>query len=95
MSDPVVVTLSTPVEHAGDELLEISLREVTAGDLSKCGYPMLLGEGNMVVPIPANISALISRCGRVPPSVVAKLTAKDFNKCMAAVLGFLEDAEAI
>lgn len=94
-AETVKVTLSRGIEHGDDVIDEIALREITVADLNKCGYPLSIGDdGKAATPIPANISALICRCGRVPPSVVGKMTARDFNACMTVILGFLEGAEA-
>jgi hypothetical protein len=63
-------------------------------DLNRCGYPLKLFEDGASVPQTQVISSLISRLAKVPPSVVNKLSPKDYNKCLGAVLGFLGEAEA-
>lgn len=94
MSELVEVKLANPIEH-GSELVEVvSFRKMTAADLNKCGYPVMITDADMYIPIPMHISALIARCGSLPPSVVAKFSAKDFNACMAVLMGFLGEEEA-
>lgn len=87
MSDRVVVQLSKPLQHAGEELHEISLREPCATDYAKCGYPASI-VGERTYPEAAAILSLISRCGGLPPSVVGKLCTEDFNACMAVLMNF-------
>ena len=93
-AEKTTVTLSKPIEHAGDEIVEISLREMTTADITKCGYPIQILDGGASLPNAPAISALIARLGGLPPSVVGKLSARDFNACMGVVLGFLGDGEA-
>lgn len=94
MSDRVAVPLSKPIEHAGDEITEIALRAMTAADISKCGYPVQILAGGSTKPDGESIAALIARLGGLPPSVVGKLSARDYNACMGVVMGFLGDGEA-
>lgn len=93
-AEKISVSLSKPIEHAGDEIVEISLREMTAADITKCGYPLQILEGGASKPDGASIAALIARLGSLPPSVVGKLSARDYNACMGVVMGFLGEGEA-
>lgn len=88
------VTLAKPVQHGDEEIAELSLRELTTADLVKCGYPVQIMDGGATVPNTPAIAALIARLAGVPPHVVGKLCAQDFNRCMGVVMGFLGEAEA-
>lgn len=89
-----IVKLDSPIQHGDEELTELCFRAMTTEDINRCGYPLKLYEDGGSLPQPQVISALISRLAKVPPSVVNKISPKDYNKCLAAVLGFLGDAEA-
>lgn len=88
------IVLSKPVPHGDEEIAELSLRELTTADLVKCGYPVQILDSGATVPNTPAIAGLIARLAGVPPSVVNKLSAKDFNLCMGVVMGFLGEAEA-
>lgn len=93
-AEKTTVPLSKPIVHGDDEITEISLREMTAADISKCGYPVQILAGGSSKPDGESIAALIARLGSLPPSVVGKLCARDYNACMGVVMGFLGEGEA-
>ena len=93
-AEKTTVPLSKPIQHGDDEITEIALREMTGADITKCGYPVQILDNGSSKPDGASISALIARLGGLPPSVVGKLCARDYNACMGVVMGFLGEGEA-
>lgn len=89
----IEVKLTTPVQHGDETLFALELREMTGADMAKCGYPMQISdEGETFTPNAAVCAKLISRLGRVPPHVVDKLSAADFQSAMMEIIAFLGKA---
>lgn len=78
------ITLSRPIEAHGETLTTLTLREPTGADIIACGYP-IDAEGQLHA---GHIAALAARCGGVPPSTLASLSARDVMAVTTAILGF-------
>jgi hypothetical protein len=66
----------------GEELEAITLREPTAADINRCGYPVILrpltGGGIQVTVDEEKMSAMISTLAVIPPSSVSKMHTRDW-----------------
>lgn len=91
--EPIVITLSRPVEAHGEAIKTLSLREPNAGDIKVCGYPLQISDG-AAIPVAGAICKYIARLANVPPSTVDKLTPADFNACLTAIVDFFGTPEA-
>ena len=81
--------LTSPIKHGDDELVELELREPTAKDIRKLGFPFTVEKG-----IKADVVYdLVSTLSALPPSVIAQISAKDFVKLTALVVSFFTDSE--
>lgn len=81
------ITLTKPIKHGDDELIELELREPSAGDVMECGYPLTIGDGE-ATPNAEVIGRLIGRLTSIPPSCVKQMSVHDFQACLGVVLGF-------
>lgn len=85
------ITLSKPLKH-GEELIEvISLREPTAKEIKKIGFPFDFANKDVNAEA---VFKFIGELAALPPSVVDQLSAKDFMVCVGAVIGFFGDLQA-
>lgn len=66
-------TLSQPVQHGTEELMELTLREPTPKDVGALGLPYRLHADLTSEPVPAVCTKYISRLAGIPTSVVEKL----------------------
>ncbi|MCI6938536.1 MAG: phage tail assembly protein [Succinatimonas hippei] len=69
--------LDTPIRKADIEITELELREPTADDLIKLGYPYVLNQNEEAVFVPKIIYNWLSTLSNEPPSVIKKIP---FNK---------------
>lgn len=95
--EPVVVTLSTPVEHGNEILTEFQIRPIRTKDIIDLGNIYILGGagGDTSVDISMKrCAAYIARLAAVPPSVVSRLSVADFMKCQEVVLNFFGQSGA-
>ena len=81
------IILTKAIKRGDEEILEIELREPTAGDVMECGYPLAIGEGE-ATPNAEAIGKLIARLAGLPPSSIKQMSMADFNEAMGVVLGF-------
>jgi Phage tail assembly chaperone proteins, E, or 41 or 14 len=84
----VTVDLETPIEAHGEEVTALTFRPLKVSDMESVGYPVKLGSDGTLEPIPARVSALISRLAGIPASSVAQLSVADWHRAMEAVVGF-------
>lgn len=91
--EPIIITLSRPVDAHGESINQLSLREPNAGDIKVCGYPLQIGEG-AAIPVAGAICKYIARLANVPPSTVDRLTPADFNACLTAIVDFFGTPES-
>ncbi len=89
--DSVTVSLTKPIQAHGDEVTSLTFREPTGEDITVCGYPFRIGDGE-ATPIAGVITKLIVRLGGIPPNAAKQLNAVDYQSCLAAVSGFFGDA---
>lgn len=89
--EPVIVLLSTPVEHGNETLTSLEIRPIRTKDIIDIGNVYILGSagGDTSVDISMKrCAAYIARLAAVPPSVVSRLSVADFMKCQEVVLTF-------
>lgn len=89
--EPVVVPLSTSVEHGSEMLSGLTIRPIRTKDIIDIGNIYVLGSDGGDTSIDISMkrcAAYIARLAAVPPSVVARLSVADFMKCQEVVLGF-------
>ena len=86
------VVLRKPVQAHGETIDTLTFREPTGEDIIACGYPLQMGDG-AATPIAGVIAKYIGRLGGIPASSVGRLSASDFQACMAAILPFFGDGE--
>jgi Phage tail assembly chaperone proteins, E, or 41 or 14 len=94
----IPVPLKRPVQAHGKEIGSITIRRPKGGDITACGFPMLMaGDGSGTdaqgQPDARAISKYIARLGDVPASTVAALDAEDWQACMVVVMGFFGGSE--
>lgn len=77
--DEIVITLRKPIEHNGETISELTLREPTAGEMEE--WDKLSG-------IAADRKAIAIMAG-LPEGFVRKLPARDFNKAARFIASFL------
>lgn len=97
MSDDLpTVTLRVPVKQGPQTYQVLTFQEPDGGALAACGYPFQFttgGNGEKIQVINANaITQLISRLGGIPLSAARMIKARDWNDCLAVILGFFGDA---
>lgn len=88
----VTIQLTKPITAHGEEIGEITLREMTPADVIECGYPIAF-DGSVVIPQMGPVAKLIARLGGIPPSSVRQMSMPDCNEAMGAILGFLGELE--
>ena len=88
----VTIQLTKPITAHGEEVSELTLREMTPGDVIECGYPIAF-DGSVVTPQMGPVAKLIARLSGIPPSSVRQMGMPDYNAAMGAVLGFLGELE--
>ena len=79
----VTMTLRKPIQANGKEVLELSLREPTGGDIERAGNPVVLdifsGENPKITFDEKKMTAMMSSLAAVPPSSIRQLHCKDWN----------------
>lgn len=88
-----VVNLSKPIKAHGDEVFEITLRDVETKDIIELGLPTLIipsSDGKSVgFEIRQGVVArYVVRLAKIPMSSVEALAPSDWSKCQEAVMGF-------
>ena len=86
------VKLKKAIQAHGEEVDSLTFREPNGEDITVCGYPFRLSEGQ-VYPEAGSVAKYIGRLAAIPPSSVKQLSAEDFNACMAVILGFFGEEE--
>lgn len=94
MNDPVQIILADPIEAHGGTLTELSLRPPRGKDIRLCGTPFRINEDTSVTVDAPAMAKMVATLAGVPPSAVDQLSARDWQDCMAAVLGFFGTAPA-
>lgn len=80
--------LTSPINHAGNVIAKVELREITAGDIQECGDIFDQTLDGLVRANNKAIAAYITELSGLPPSVVKQLSAKDFYILKGAISRF-------
>lgn len=83
--------LTKSIKHGEEELMELDLREPTAKDIKKLGFPIDLKGGDLRTSV---IHGYICDLAAIPPSVVDQISAKDFLGLVAVITGFFGESQA-
>lgn len=80
---PIVVLLQKPVIANGDEVNKLTFREPTAGDIERCGNPVLIDMLSSDTPKMSfdtkSMTAMMSVLAAVPPSTIRQMHTRDWN----------------
>ncbi len=92
------VPLRVAVKAHGEDLHEITLRDVTTKDIMELGTPLLIipsadGKTAGVEIRQTVIGKYVSRLAKIPPSSVEAIDPKDWSKFQAVVMGFFEETD--
>ena len=85
-------TLSQPVQHGTEELMELTLREPTPKDVGALGLPYRLHADLTSEPVPAVCTKYISRLAGIPTPVVEKLALNDYTMLLYLVVAFFSSS---
>ena len=86
--------LKHPIEHAGEKISELDLKEPTTKMCKQLGMPYTVDLDGMPHLNTAVCAAYISKLAGLPPSVIETLSLNDFNVLCWRVMGFFgEGAE--
>jgi hypothetical protein len=85
------VKLRKSVIANGEDTMELIFREPTAGDIERCGNPVLLDMASDPPKISFDSKAMtqmMASLATVPPSTIRQLHPKDWNTCAWQLAGF-------
>lgn len=88
---PIVVPLRKSVIANGDEVMELTFREPTAGDIDRVGNPVLIdpfGDRPKYSFDSKLMTSMMSVLAAVPPSTIKHMHPKDWNNAAWLLLGF-------
>src|SRR5436190_21933363 len=91
-TSPTVVALRKSVIANGDEVMSLSFREPTAGDIEACGNPVNIdvfsGENPKITFDAKAMTAMLARLAMVPPSTIRNMPPRDWNTAAWNVASF-------
>lgn len=85
----VVIPLTAPVEHGSERITQLTLRQPVGKDLRTCGVPYKLTPDQEIVIEGHAMHRMIAALAEVPPSVIDRIAAEDWQEASLAVLGFI------
>ena len=88
---PIVVKLRKSVIANGDEVMELTFREPTAGDIDRVGCPVLIDPFGDVPKYTFDsklMTQMMSLLAAVPPSTIKHMHTKDWFNAAWLLLGF-------
>lgn len=86
--------LKAPIEHAGETITELDVKEPTTKLAKQLGLPYAMGPDGSPRPNAAVCAAYLSKLAGLPPSLIETLGLADFNALCWAVVGFFGGAES-
>ncbi|HEV7286022.1 MAG TPA: phage tail assembly protein [Kaistia sp.] len=86
------ITLKRPITAHGEEVTKVTLRDLEAGDIIVCGYPLQINDGG-ATPIAGAVAKYIERLGNLPASAIKKMHPADFSACLQVIIGFFGDTD--
>lgn len=98
MAMSTTVPLRKPIKAHGEEVEELTLRDIGVKDIMELGTPLLIipsadGKSAGMEIREAVIGRYISRLAKVPMSSVEAIDPKDWPKFKAVVMGFFEESD--
>lgn len=90
---PSTVTLTKPIQAHGEEVLTLTLRDLTAKDIRTLGYPFAFTSAG-ATPDAAVIARYAVQLAAIPSSSVDQLAPGDFMAVTEAVMGFFGSEKA-
>ena len=88
---PIIVKLRKAVPADGDEVMELTFREPTAGDIDRVGNPVMIDPFGDVPKYSFDskmMTAMMSVLAAVPPSTIKRMHPKDWNNAAWLLLNF-------
>lgn len=83
VEEPLVIKLRKPVIANGDEVNELTFREPTAGDIERCGNPVLAdflsSETPKISYDAKSMTTMMAALAAVPPSTIRQMHPKDWE----------------
>lgn len=86
--------LKKPIEHAGETILELDLKEPNTKLAKQLGMPYSVDAEGAPQVNPQICAAYLSKLAGLPPSVIEKISLPDFNVLCWQILLFFGDQEA-
>lgn len=83
------LTLSKPIKHGDELVVELDLREPTAKEIKVIGLPLNVKDEDVRTEV---IHKYICALAVLPPSVVDQMSAKDFIGAMGVVMNFFGES---
>lgn len=84
----VKLILSAPIQAHGEEVRELSFRELTSKDIRTLGFPFTTNKEGQTVIEAGVIGRYIVALAGIPTSSVDQMRPSDFMKAMEIVSGF-------
>ena len=88
---PIVIKLRKSVIANGDEVMELSFREPTAGDIERVGNPVIIDPFAEPVKYTfdsKSMTQMMSLLAVVPPSTIRQMHPRDWNNAAWALITF-------
>ena len=89
---PMKIGLRKPIQANGEELKELTFREPTAGDIERCGNPVIMdvfgGETPKITFDEKKMSAMMCQLAAIPPSSIRSMHPKDWNTAAWTLVNF-------
>lgn len=82
------LVLKTPIRHGEEEITSVEVREPTAKDIRKIGFPFTGGtdiSGQKIFDYAVELVGL-------PPSVIGQMSARDFTEISGIIANFFIDS---
>jgi hypothetical protein len=91
-ASPLVVKLRKSIIANGDEVNELKFREPTAGDIERCGNPviidMLSGDTPKMTFEAKSMTQMMAMLAAVPPSTIRQMHPRDWNNAAWTLASF-------
>lgn len=84
------IELRAPIKMGEEVIDAIELREPTAKDIKRLGYPFAVKDMEIKTQV---VFDYIVTLAALPPSTVDQIGPKDFSDLMAAIIGFFGGSE--
>ena len=89
---PIIIKLRKSVPANGDDVMELTFREPTAGDIDRIGNPVLIdmlsGETPKISFDSKAMTQMMSLLAAVPPSTIKMMHPRDWNTAAWSLASF-------